>query len=386
MVLHITPATRMSDLSEYFFVRANNHIIHVKQAGKDVIDLGIGSPDLLPHHSVIDALHTAVQRPSAHMYPPYNGLLELRRGIAAWYQRHHNLNLDPSTQIFPTAGSKQGIVHLMLALIDQGDKVLIPNPGYSTFEKGTKIAGGEVMYYQLSEESHFLPDLSAIDQLDLTSVKLMWLNYPNNPTGAVASLEDYRKILAFARRHHIIVANDNPYSHITFDGYKAPSLLEAAKSDDLVIEFNSLSKTYNIAGWRLGWAAGHHELIKLLSMMNSNIETGSFLPVQEAAITALELPDEWIEERNEIYAGRRTVVIELLEKLGCTVYPPSAALYVWAKLPHGSENSESFAFSLLERTAIFITPGTAFGSGGEGYLRASLCQSAQRIEEAIERI
>jgi LL-diaminopimelate aminotransferase len=381
----ITPAARTAHLSEYFFARANQKIAEVAKH-KKVINLGIGNPDLLPHPAVIETLHHAVESQTAHSYPPYNGLLELRAELAAWYSRNYGITLDPKTEVFPTAGSKQGIVHFMLATIDQGDRVLIPDPGYSSYEKATLIAGGSVIRYALDAEHHFLPNLEQLTTQDLRNVKVMWINYPNNPTGATITRDELKKILAFTRRHNIILANDNPYSHVTYDGYHAPSLLEVAEPDDLIIEFNSLSKTYNMAGWRVGWAVGHPELIRLLSSMNSNIETGTFIPLQLAAITALKLDQQWIAERNAVYAERRILVMKILEKLGCQVYKPQAALYVWAKLPEHVKKSELFAFELLEKSGVFITPGTAFGSGGEGYLRASLCQPTQQLEEALERV
>ena len=381
----ITPAARTAQLSEYFFARANQKIAEVAKH-KKVINLGIGNPDLLPHPAVIERLHQAVESPTAHSYPPYNGLPELRAGLAEWYTRNYGITLDPKTQVFPTAGSKQGIVHVMLATVDRGDQVLVPDPGYSSYEKATLIAGGSVVRYAIDAEHNFLPDLEQLASQDLKHVKVMWINYPNNPTGATITHDELKKILAFTRQHNIILANDNPYSHVTFNGYRAPSLLEVAEPDDAVIEFNSLSKTYNMAGWRIGWAVGHPELIRLLSSVNSNIETGTFIPLQWAAITALQLDPQWIEERNAVYAERRELVMQILEKLGSHVYKPRAALYVWAKLPEKIKNSEAFAFELLEKSGVFITPGTAFGSGGEGYLRASLCQPFQELEEALERV
>lgn len=386
--MNIPTAKRMADLSEYFFASLNTKLETYKksQNSRPIINLGIGNPDLPPHPAVIETLKTESEKPDAHTYPPYNGLPELRQALAAWYQREHAVELDPETQVFPTTGSKQGIAHFTLAVVDRGDRVLVPNPGYATYAKASHLAGGEVVEYPLKEENNFLPDLHQLENLDLTNVKVLWINYPNNPTGASASKEDLKQILLFARRHNMILASDNPYSHTTFTGQPAPSILEIAEPDDLVIEFNSLSKTYNMAGMRIGWAVGHPTLITLLSTVNSNIETGIFRPLQKAATAALTLPNEWIVKKNNIYKKRRQKLHLLLEKIGCSVFPSQATLYLWAKIPEGEKRSEDFVFSLLYRTGIFITPGTAFGSQGEGYVRVACCQSLEVIEKAARSI
>ncbi len=379
-------APRMSALQEYFFARANVKSAEAKTQGLDVINLGIGNPDLPPSSEVIETLAAAAQKPENNLYPSYNGLPEFRQAIADWYHRQYQLKLDPDQQILPVNGSKQGIIYLTLSFVGLGDQVLMPNPGYSAYEKAAVIAGATTVYYSLTAENHFLPDLAKLAKQDLSKVKLWWINYPHNPTGATISSAELQEIAEFAKQRHIILVNDNPYSHITFQGYHAPTLLSFLDADSPFLELSSMSKTYNMPGWRIGWIAGQSGLIALVKNMYSNIETGQFIPLQKAATVALAIPQSWIDTRNLIYAERKTAVLALLEKLHCQPYPSQASLYVWAKLPAEIQDAEAYVFQLLAKTGIFLAPGTAFGAAGEGYIRAAICQPTERILTAAARI
>lgn len=379
-------AARMAGLQEYFFARANERITKVKARGVDVINLGIGNPDLPPPEKVVECLRAETLKPANHLYPSYVGLPEFRQAISEWYASQFQLTLNADTQVFPVNGSKQGIVYLTLALVGPRDEVLMPNPGYSAYEKAAVIAGATARYYPLTEQNAFLPDLQALATQDLRKVKMMWINYPHNPTGATVTEAQLKEIAEFADKNNIILVNDNPYSHIVFDGYKAPSLLQFLTDKTPFLELSSMSKTYNMPGWRIGWVAGHPELVALVKNMFSNIETGQFIPLQKAATVALSTPQSWIDERNAIYADRKKLVIKLLQKLGCRTFDFPASLYIWAELPNRTMTSEDYIFDLLEKTGIFIAPGTAFGSDGEGYIRASVCQPKEMLNQAISRL
>jgi aspartate/methionine/tyrosine aminotransferase len=334
----------------------------------------------------VRALQSAATTPEFHRYPSYSGLPQFREAIAAWYQQEFEVALDSEQQVLPFNGSKQAIVYATLAFAGTGDEVLIPNPGYSAYEKAAQIAGATPVFYELKPEHHFLPDLTELAQRDLRHVKVMWINYPHNPTGAVASLSDLQTLAEFAQAHDIILINDNPYSHITFENYRAPSLLQVNVPNAQLIELSSLSKTYNMPGWRIGWGVGKPELIAVLKNIFSNIETGQFIPLHVAAVEALHTPAVWIAQRNRIYADRRQLVIQLLEGLGCKPLPTPATLYVWAKLPPSEKSAEDFVFRLLEETGIFLAPGTAFGPGGEGYVRAAICAEKEMLTTWVEKL
>lgn len=376
---------RVQDMKEYFFLIANKRIKAVSESGIAVINLGIGSPDLAPPEAVKETLAKHVLENSNYGYPSYQGLPALLNEISNWYKREYSLSLDISN-IQPMAGSKEAIFFITMALVNKDDVVLVPDPGYPTYTSAVQLIEAKFQKYSLKLQNHFLPDLKEMENQDLSKVKMMWINYPNNPTGAVASIEDYRRILDFTRKHGIVLVSDNPYSHVTFDSLRVPSLLEVAEKDDLVIEVDSLSKTYNLAGLRLAWAVGNQELMSALKSVYSNIETGIFTAIQKAAIKALQTPTEWIEDRNKVYEGRTKIALQLCEALGLKAIPPKGALYVWAQIPKDQLSSEKYCFALLERTGVFITPGTAFGDQGEGFVRISLCQPESVFLEAIERI
>lgn len=377
----VQQAKRMNSLGEYFFARAHKKISQVASTGKEIINLGIGSPDLAPSPLVIEELAKKVADPSMHAYPSYTGLPLLRTEIASWYQREFRVDMD-SSMVLPLSGSKEGIVFTTLALVDPGDEVLIPNPGFSTYERAAIIADSIPRMYPLDKENGYQPNLDALEKTDLSKVKLMWINYPHNPTGATASLKQLEDIVNFAKKHSILLASDNPYSHISFNKNHEASVLEIPGALDLSIELNSLSKTYNMAGWRIGWVAGNPQLIATISALYSNIETGIFNPIQYAAIKAMQLPQSYITERNEIYKKRLVIVNDIAKLLGCEKSETTATLYVWVRLPQQILNAEEFCFDLLEKTGIFVTPGTAFGSKGEGYIRISLCQPEQVLLNA----
>ncbi len=378
-------AKRMDNIPPYIFAAVSKLIASKQAEGMDVINLGIGSPDLTPPQFIVDAMNAAAQEAVSHRYPSYSGLPELREAIADWYAQRFGVDLDPSREVVPLIGSKEGIAHVAQALIDPGDIALVPDPGYPTYSKGTILADGEVYFMPLLGENNFLPDLEAIPADVLERARCIWINYPNNPTGAVAPLSFFEEVISFARENDIAVMADNPYSDVTFDGYNAPSFLEVEGAREVGVEFNSLSKLYNMAGWRVGMAVGNETIIGALTRVKSNVDTGIFRPLQIGAIAALRGDQSWLAERNGIYQERRDVVLAGLEAAGIDVIPPKATLYVWPKTPHGY-TSEEFSMKVLNEAGVWITPGNAFGPSGEGYLRISLCTSADRLREAMDRL
>jgi aspartate/methionine/tyrosine aminotransferase len=317
-----------------------------------------------------------------HGYPSYTGLLDFRTEVATWYQREYGVNIDPTSMVLPLSGSKEGIVFITLALVNPGEEVLIPNPGFSTYKRAAIIAGAIPRMYSLDRESGYQPHFETLEKTDLSKVKLMWINYPHNPTGATASLKQLEDIVNFAKKHSILLVSDNPYSHISFNKNHEASVLEIPGALNSAIELNSLSKTYNMAGWRVGWVVGNPPLIATIGELYGNIETGVFTPIQYAGIKAMQLPQSYITERNDIYKRRLIIVNDIAQMLGCEKDETTASLYVWARLPRQMLNAEKFCFDLLEKTGIFVTPGTAFGSNGEGYIRISLCQPEQVLLNA----
>jgi len=381
----ISIAKRMNNIPPYIFAAVSKTIAAKQAEGMDVINLGIGSPDLAPTQFIIDALKEAADEAISHRYPSYFGLPELRQAVADWYARRFNVTLDPAREVLPLIGSKEGIAHAALTLIDPGDVALVPDPGYPTYSKGTLLANGEVYYMPLLAENGFLPDLDAIPEDVRRRARCIWVNYPNNPTGAIAPLSFFEKLIAFAKENDIAVMADNPYSDVTYDGYVAPSFLQVEGAREVGVEFHSLSKTYNMAGWRVGMVVGNETIIEALTRVKSNVDTGIFRPVQIGAIAALQGDQSWLTERNATYQERRDVVLAGLEAVGINVIPPKATLYVWPETPVGYTSKE-FSLKVLNEAGVWITPGNAFGPSGEGYLRISLCTTVDRLREAMERI
>jgi LL-diaminopimelate aminotransferase len=375
----------MDSLPTYVFAAIGEQVRALKAQGRDVIRLDIGSPDLPPASQVVDALEEAARQPNTHGYAGYYGDPEYREAIAQYYERRFGVTVDPTREVLALIGSKEGIQHLPTAFTDPGSVVLVPDPGYPTYQNPALLVGAEVYRMPLVQERDFLPNLEAIPDDVREKARLMWLNYPHNPTSAVADLAFLEKAVAFARRHDLLLAYDNPYAEVTWSGEHPPSILEVPGARDVALEFNSLSKMGNMAGWRVGMAVGNAEAIAALARVKSNSDTGIFRPIQRAAAVALNLPQAWHEERNAIYQGRRTVVTLALNRMNLWYAPYQATLYVWTKLPPNVTSSTEFARRLLDETGVSVAPGAAFGPHGEGYVRISLVQSAERLEEALER-
>ncbi|AYN06199.1 MULTISPECIES: pyridoxal phosphate-dependent aminotransferase [unclassified Flavobacterium] len=379
----ITTAKRLDVVEEYYFSSKLREVRQLQSEGKPIINMGIGSPDLNPSKAVIEAIVSAMQDENAHQYQSYQGLPELRKGMADFYQNNYNVALNPTNEILPLMGSKEGIMHISLAFLNEGDHVLIPNPGYPTYTSVTNLVGAVPVYYDLKENTNWEPDFEALEKLDLSKVKIMWLGYPHMPTGARGSLELFEKLIAFAKKHNILLINDNPYSFVLND--KPMSLLQVEGAKDVALELNSLSKTFNMAGWRVGMVLGNPEIIDAVLKVKSNMDSGMFYGIQKGAIAALNCDESWFEDQNKIYRRRRELTEKLAEKLDCKVYKEGVGLFVWAKLPEGIESSEKFIDQILYEKHIFITPGTIFGSNGEGYIRFSLCVKEEKVQEAIDR-
>ena len=380
-----TKSDRIANMPDYPFARWGEKVRVVRSRGVDVIRLDIGNPDLPPPDEVVDALCSSARQSSHHGYPGYRGIPALQEGIAAYYARRFGVNLDPMTEVVPLLGSKEGIVHLSLAILDPGDLVLVPDPGYPSYTMGAIIAGARVHKFPLLPKRGFLPNLNAIPTDIADMAKMIWLNYPNNPTAATADLEFFAEAIAFARKHDILLCHDAPYCDVIYGDDMPPSILQVPGASEVTVEFNSLSKTYNMAGWRVGMAVGNRDALESLFLVKSNVDSGQFLPVQEAAVRALETPDEWIEERNKIYQTRRKIALAGLAALGWDVVASLATLYLWAQIPAG-QDSEGLATKLLNEAGVSVAPGSFFGKGGERYVRVSLTSPKERITEAFERI
>jgi LL-diaminopimelate aminotransferase len=378
-------AERVKNLPPYVFATVEKRIAAQQAKGVDVISLGIGSPDLKPPQFIIDELYRSASRADTHGYAGYYGTPALRKAMAGYYQKRFGVELDATNEVLPLIGSKEGLANMAFAFIDAGDVALVPDPGYPTYSMGALMAGGSYYALPLYEEQGYLPDLGSIPGDVLAKATVLWLDYPNNPTGAVAPKAFLEQAVAFARVHDILICYDNPYCDLTYDGYVASSILEIPGAKDVCIEFNSLSKTYNMAGWRIGMAVGNPEAVKALTTLKTNIDSGIFRPIQDAAVVALNGDQSWLTERNMVYQRRRDIVMGWLPKIGLSAQPPKGALYVWAKVPAGV-NCEKYAIETLEKTGVWLTPGTAFGAHGEGYLRLSLCVPDERLKEAGERL
>jgi len=378
----IQTAIRLNSVQEYYFSRKLREVRQLIAEGKLVINMGIGSPDLAPDITVIEAMQKAMFDDKAHEYQSYQGLPELRKGMADFYKIHFNVDLDFNTEILPLMGSKEGIMHISLAFLNEGDEVLIPNLGYPTYASVTELVQAKAVYYDLTATTNWQPNFDALEKLDLSKVKLMWVSYPHMPTGANGTLELFQKIIAFGKKHNILIVNDNPYSFV-LNG-KPLSILQIDGAKDIAIELNSLSKTYNMAGWRVGMVLGNPTLIDAVLKVKSNMDSGMFYGIQKGAIEALKLGNDWFEKQNKIYTKRRNLIFKLAEKLNCVFDRNSVGLFVWAKLPAGIM-AEEFIDKVLIEKHIFITPGTIFGSNGEGYIRFSLCVTEEKIQDAINR-
>ncbi len=380
----IQPAKRLGNVQEYYFSKKLREIADMRSRGIDVLNLGIGSPDLPPSPEVTALLGEQSCLHDVHAYQPYLGVPELRQGFAAWYRRFFNVELNPGTEILPLIGSKEGIVHIAMTFLEAGDQALVPNPGYPSYRAASELAGAEVVEYKLQEENGWQPDLAALEKLDLTQVKIMWVNYPNMPTGARATRQFFENLIAFGKRHKILIVNDNPYSFILNDRHL--SLLSVSGAKEVALELNSLSKSHNMAGWRVGMLAGRADYLSHVIRFKSNMDSGMFKPVQLAAALALQADENWYENLNAIYRKRRERVHELLGLLGCTWESDSMGMFVWAKIPAGWSNGIALTDAILEKAHVFITPGGIFGSQGDGYIRVSLCSREEVFEEAISRI
>ncbi|NCI45928.1 pyridoxal phosphate-dependent aminotransferase [Sediminibacterium soli] len=377
-------AKRLDGIGEYYFSRKLREIDERNQQGKNIINLGIGSPDLPPHPDVIRTLQEESAKPNVHAYQNYKGSPVLRRAIAGWYEKWYGVELDPESEILPLIGSKEGIMHICMTYLNEGDEALIPNPGYPTYSAAVKLAGGIPVTYEMNEANHWEPDFAALGQKDLSKVKLLWVNYPHMPTGQPPTPCLFEKIVAFGKKHDIIICHDNPYSFILNE--QPMSLLHVPDAKDTVIELNSLSKSQNMAGWRVGMLCASRERIEEVLRFKSNMDSGMFLPVQLAAAKALELGKEWYDEVNAIYRRRREKVFDILDILKCSYAKQQVGMFVWAKIPGSYRDGYALSDEVLYDANVFITPGGIFGSAGENYIRISLCGSMERFEEAIARI
>ena len=378
-------ATRLESVQEYYFSRKLKEIAHMNAEGKNVISLGVGSPDMPPSEETIKTLCEHAHRSNAHGYQPYVGIPELRQAFANFYKKWYHVTLNPTNEIQPLIGSKEGILHITLALVNPGEQVLVPNPGYPTYTSLSTLLGAEVIPYDLTEENGWLPDFDALEQLDLSKVKLMWTNYPHMPTGTNATLELYQKLVDFAKKHHIIIVNDNPYSFIL--NKKPLSILQIEGAKECCIELNSMSKSHNMPGWRIGMVASNATFIEWILKVKSNIDSGMFRPMQLAAATALHNDESWHEEMNfNLYEKRRHLAEQILETLQCTYNKSQVGLFVWGRIPDHYKQVEDLTEAVLHKAHVFITPGFIFGSNGARYIRISLCCDEQKLAEALDRI
>lgn len=380
----IQPASRLAGISEYYFSAKLRQIAQMNSEGAQVINLGIGSPDLPPSQETIDALIVHARERQNHSYQSYIGIPELRSAFSKWYQRWFKVNLNPDNEILPLLGSKEGIVHIAMTWLNEGDQALVPNPGYPTYRAATLLSGAEPVSYKLLPHQHWMPDLDVLSQMDLSRVKIMWVNYPNMPTGANADDDLFERLVAFAQKHQILLVNDNPYAFILNDQPK--SILSVSGAKAVALELNSLSKSHNMAGWRVGMLAGRPDYLQEVLKFKSNMDSGMFKPLQVAAVKALECPDEWYANLNKVYAERRILVHALLDALGCRRQHPQSGMFVWARIPDQYSSGFELSDIVLREARVFITPGGIFGSQGDPYVRVSLCCDGAIIEEALRRI
>lgn len=380
----VLPARRLDSVKEYYFSKKLKEIAQLNANGADIISLGIGGPDRPPHRDVIDTLCSEAAVASNHSYQPYVGIPQLRQAFAAWYLRFYGVSLDANTEIQPLIGSKEGILHTTLAFVNPGDGVLVPNPGYPTYSSVSRLAEAEIFTYDLLEDNNWQPDFDQLEAMPLDKIKLMWVNYPNMPTGAAASMELFQRLVDFGKRHGIVIVNDNPYSFILHE--KPLSILSVPGAKDIAIEMNSMSKSHNMAGWRIGMLASNPQFIQWILKVKSNIDSGQFKPMMLAAVKALEAPDSWYEDVNATYSRRRKIAEKIMATLGCSFDPRQGGLFLWGKIADDMESAEAVSDMLLYDARVFITPGFIFGSNGNRYIRISLCATEEKMNEALERI
>ncbi len=378
-------AKRIENLPPYLFVEITKKIAEKRARGENVISFAIGDPDIPTPQNIIQRLCQAAQDPANHRYPESDGLPQLRQAISSWYERRFGLSFDPDKEVLPLIGAKEGIGHIALCFIDPGDLALVTDPGYPVYSIGTMFAGGVCHFLPLIEEKDFLPDLDQVPGEVAQRAKLLWINYPNNPTAAVADLDFFERVVAFAKRYDLVICHDAPYTEVAFDGYRPPSFLQAPSARDVGVEFHSLSKSYNMAGWRIGMVVGNEGIVDALMRVKSNLDSGIPQAIQHAAIEALLGDQDCIAEHNAIYQRRRDLVIKTLAKIGLRTKPPRASLYVWARIPEGY-TSLDFCTKLLDETSVVVTPGSGYGKNGEGYIRLSLTTPDDRLEEGLSRM
>ena len=380
----IKPADRTNSVQEYYFSQKLAQIDKMRREGADIINLGIGSPDQAPSENVISALVSEAQKITSHGYQSYTGIPALRKAFADWYKKYFLVELNPDNEILLLMGSKEGIMHISMAFVNPGDEVLVPDPGYPTYSSVTNLVGGVIIKYNLEEKSGWLPDLDGLENTDLSRVKIMWVNYPHMPTGTPGSIPLFEKLVSFSQKHRILLCNDNPYSFILNKKYISLLAVDGAK--ETALELNSLSKSQNMAGWRIGMVAGNSDYIKEVLKVKSNMDSGMFLPMQMAAVEALNNPESWYDTVNEAYTRRRIIVEEIMDVLKCRFDKKQVGLFVWGRIPEEIVNCEAFIEEILNRTHVFITPWFIFGKNGDRYLRISLCANEKRLTEAKERL
>ncbi|MDP4276808.1 MAG: aminotransferase class I/II-fold pyridoxal phosphate-dependent enzyme [Bacteroidota bacterium] len=380
----IGPADRLKNVSEYYFSKKLKEVAAMNAAGKQVINLGIGSPDLPPSAGTIRVLAEQAALPNVHGYQPYNGIPELRQAFADWYKRWFGVTLNPDKEVQPLIGSKEGVLHVSMAFLNPGDGVLVPNPGYPTYTSVSNLLQADILPYKLLEENGWHPDFDALEAMDLSHVKLMWVNYPNMPTGGRATMDLFRKLVDFGKRHHIVICNDNPYSFIL--STERLSLLRVPGAIDGCIELNSMSKSHNMPGWRIGMLATNAKFLEWIMKVKSNVDSGQFGPMQMAAVEALKADESWYTSINEVYAKRRLIAETILKTVGCTWDPKQSGLFLWGRIPDKYTDSYELADNILYGANVFITPGAIFGSQGNRYVRISLCCTEEMLGKALERI
>jgi aspartate/methionine/tyrosine aminotransferase len=382
---HIQPADRLQSITEYYFSKKLKEIAALNAQGKNIISLGIGSPDAPPSAATVETLCEEARRPGAHGYQSYEGIPELRQAFAAWYEKWFDVALDPANEILPLIGSKEGVLHVSLAFLNPGDGVLVPDPGYPTYRAVSNLVQAKIIPYGLDEKNRWQPDFEALEKTDLSNVKLMWVNYPNMPTGAAASRELFERLEDFGKKHRLVVCNDNPYSFILNE--QRLSLLSVAGAKEHCIELNSMSKSHNMAGWRIGMLASNAQFIEWILKVKSNVDSGMFRPLQLAAAAALRNTEQWHREMNiELYARRRVLAEAIFQRLGCRFDKQQVGLFLWGKIPDNCESAAVFADKILDEARVFVTPGFIFGTRGTRYIRLSLCAGEPALQEALNRL